>query len=65
MTDTPSDAGKGDTLDPPGGHSREALEDAEKKMNVKEGTSEFVADPPGGHDPEALKDAEKKMGIDE
>jgi hypothetical protein len=65
MTDTPSDAGKGDTLDPPGGHSREALEDAAKKMNLEEGPGEFVPDPPGGHDPEALKEAAEKMGIDE
>jgi hypothetical protein len=59
MTDT------GDVLDPPGGHSREALEDAAKKMNLDEGPDEAVLDPPGGHDPEALKDAAEKMGVEE
>jgi len=55
MTDT------GDALDPPGGHSREALEDAAEKMHLEEGPGEPVLDPPGGHDPEALKDAADKM----
>jgi hypothetical protein len=65
MTDTPSSTGTGDALDPPGGHSREALEDAAEKMNVDEGPDETVLDPPGGHDPEALKDAAEKMGLED
>jgi hypothetical protein len=59
MTDSPS---SGDTLDPPGGHDRAALEDAAKKMNIDESPDELVPDPPGGHDPEALKDAAEKFG---
>jgi hypothetical protein len=54
-----------DTLDPPGGHTREALEDAAKKMNLEEGSDEPVLDPPGGHDPQALKDAADKMAAEE
>jgi hypothetical protein len=60
-----SDTDKGDTLDPPGGHSREALEDAAKKMNLEEDPGEPVLDPPGGHDPQALKDAAEKMAAEE
>ncbi len=36
MTDE-SSSDSGGTLDPPGGHSKEALEDAVEKMNIDEG----------------------------
>ncbi len=61
MTDESSSDGGG-TLDPPGGHTKEALEDAVEKMNIDEGEDEPVLDPPGGHDPKALKDAAEKFG---
>ncbi len=62
MTDESS--GNGGTLDPPGGHSKEALEDADEKMNVDRGDDELVPDPPGGHDPAALKDAAEKFNTE-
>jgi hypothetical protein len=55
----------GGVLDPPGGHTKEALEDAAKKMHLDEGSEEPVLDPPGGHDPEALKEAADKMAAEE
>jgi hypothetical protein len=36
MTDK-ADSGAGDTLDPPGGHSKEAVEDAIERTNIDEG----------------------------
>jgi hypothetical protein len=53
-------------MDPPGGHSRAALEDAEEKMHVSPTSDddELHPDPPGGHDPAALEDAAKKMGAE-
>jgi hypothetical protein len=61
MTDSKS---SGDTLDPPGGHDREALEDAAKKMHIDPTPDESNPDPPGGHDPAALKDAAEKFGTE-
>jgi hypothetical protein len=60
-----TDSTNGDaTFDPPGGHDREALEDAAKKMHSDEGPEESIPDPPGGHDPAALKDAAEKFGTE-
>ena len=53
-------------LDPPGGHSRTALEDAAEKMHASKESEDVDGDPdpPGGHDQGALEDAAKKMGVE-
>jgi hypothetical protein len=52
--------------DPPGGHSKAAGEDAERKMGVKRESDDDKdqGDPSGEHDPAALEDARRKMGRD-